>query len=114
MNRFLLASIALGFLFGTTPLLLASAEDAPSGISEKMQKQLHQRIDDSKEQIDLGLAKGWLKAEKADELKKEVEAAYALEADVKSKGYPKDDEAKLEKTITLLNQHVTGASATKK
>jgi hypothetical protein len=114
MKERILAIVALGFLFGTSAVTPVFADDAPSGISEKAQKQLKQRIDDSKDQIDMGLAKGWLKPDQADKLKKEVSDAYAMESDVKSKGYPKDDTAKLEKTITLLNQHVTGAAATKK
>jgi len=116
MNSRFSAIIVLGFLLGSTaflPTALADDESAPSGISEKLAKQLKQRIDDSKDQIDMGLAKGWLKPEQADNLKKELASAYAMESDVKSKGYPKDDTAKLEKAITLLNQHVTGA-ATKK
>jgi len=111
MNRLVSTLLVLGFLLGSTPLLPASADDSP--VPEKMAAQYKVRLDNSKEQIDLGLTKGWLKPAKAEELKKELAAAYALESDVKAKGYPKDATVELEKAVTLLNQHVTSAAASK-
>lgn len=93
----------------------ASADNSvPPIIMENIAAHIKQRLDDSRDQIEMGLAKGWITQAKADELKKELAKAYEMESDVRSKDYPKEPLANLERTLTLLNQHVTDAFKRKK
>src|SRR5271170_3672772 len=68
-----------------------------------------ERLSNLKDQIDLGVSKGWLTPDQADQFRKEHERISALEADVRSKGYQKADVANLEQQVTALNGSLSAA-----
>jgi hypothetical protein len=101
-----LLSILLGFAF-SVPLVLADEES--SSLAPNLEAKYRQRLSDMKEQLDNGLSKGWITSTKGDQLKQELSDVDAMETDVSGKGFPKGPTDILEKKVTALNEHITGA-----
>jgi hypothetical protein len=114
MKKLLAIFFVLVFICGGIVFPASADNSVPPETMAKIASHIKQRLDDSRDQIEMGLTKGWIKQAKADELKKELVKAYEMESDVRSKDYPKEPLANLERTLTLLNQHVTDAFKKKK
>jgi hypothetical protein len=72
-----------------------------------------QRLKNWHEQIDTGVSKGWLSADKAQEMRNRLAQLTTLEASVRSKGYPKPDLDDMEKQFNQFNIDLSHASETK-
>jgi hypothetical protein len=62
------------------------------------------------EQVDMGLAKGWLTAAEGVQFKNQLERLNQLEETVRAAGYPKDQLDNLEKEVTRFNMDLTTAA----
>ena len=97
--------VLLGFAF-SIPVL---ADEITSTLTPNLEAKYRQRIKDMGEQLDNGVSKGWISSAKASQLKQELSDVDSLETDVSSKGFPKEATNDLEKKVTALNEHITGA-----
>src|SRR4051812_48002227 len=70
-----------------------------------------QRFDTYSEQIDMGLAKGWLTAAQADTFKTRLAELRSVESAASHGGYPDADIAKLDKMTTKFNEDLSSASS---
>lgn len=86
-----------------------STETTDGSVKKLFVPKFQQRLNNLKEQIERGITKGWLTAEQSEKFKQQHEKAAALEADVRTKGYPKDGVDKLEKAVTGLNDLLSQA-----
>lgn len=103
-------SILAAFALSIPVLADEVSPSIPAGFAAKYR----QRIDNMKEQLDKGLAKGWLSSAKAAELKQELSTVDAMETDVRSKGWPKEPTDELEKKVTLLNERISTSMSSQK
>jgi hypothetical protein len=72
-----------------------------------------QRLKDWSEQIDTGLAKGWLSPPDAQKFRDRIASLRALNDSVNAKGYPKADLDDMEKQFTQFNIDLSHASEPK-
>ncbi len=90
--------------------VVTESTETPDGSVKKLfVPKFQQRLNNLKEQIERGITKGWLTAEQSEKFKQQHEKAAALEADVRTKGYPKDGVDNLEKAVTGLNDSLSQA-----
>jgi hypothetical protein len=69
-----------------------------------------QRFDNYAEQIDMGVAKGWLTAAEATGFKSRLAELRTVEATANKAGYPADQIANLDKLTTKFNEDLSSSS----
>jgi hypothetical protein len=104
----------LSILVGCALSIPVLADEDSSSLATNLDAKYKQRIHDMREQLDNGVAKGWISSAKAAQFKQELSDADAMETDVSSKGFPKESTDVLEKKVTLLNENITGAMSRRK
>jgi hypothetical protein len=104
-------------LYGLLSILAGFALSIPATPADEvtvtptlnLEAKYRQRIKDMGEQLDNGIAKGWISSGKGEQLKKELSDVDAMETDVSAKGFEKEPTNVLEKKVTALNEHITNA-----
>lgn len=96
----------------------SSSEVHQSGVmgirqSNKFAPKYKERIETYKNQIELGLTKGWLSKENAEKFSVELKRLSELEASVAAKGYVKADVDDIDKQLTKFNMDFTNAGQQK-
>ncbi len=70
-----------------------------------------QRFDNYAQQIDMGISKGWLKAEQAETFKTRLSELRSVESAASHNGYAAADIANLDKMTTKFNEDLSSASS---
>ncbi len=70
-----------------------------------------QRFDNYAQQIDMGISKGWLKADQAETFKTRLSELRSVESAASHNGYAAADIANLDKMTTKFNEDLSSASS---
>jgi hypothetical protein len=110
----LVLPFACSFAVSTSWAQSSSSEYYSRGVGVKganvFNPKYKERLATYAEQVDMGLAKGWLTAAEGVQFKSQLERLNQLEETVRAAGYPKDQLDNLEKEVTRFNMDLTTAA----